>query len=62
MKLLEASIHQVSTSGLIALALDAEHRIGSHVSGGEVNDEYVEKQRKLLTLIQAELKKRNQAE
>jgi hypothetical protein len=40
------------------LALDAEHRIGSHVVGGNQIDEYVERQQALLTLIQEELVKR----
>jgi hypothetical protein len=54
----ESSIPNLPTDGLIELAKDTEHRIGSHVSGGNPIDEYVERQRYLLSLIQDELAKR----
>jgi hypothetical protein len=54
----QSQIPQLSTSSLMQLALDAEHRIGSHVAGGDPNSEYVERQQALLTLIQDELVKR----
>lgn len=43
---------------LTALALDCEHRIGSHVAGGEPNEHYVESQRAILLAIQEEMAKR----
>jgi hypothetical protein len=58
MKLWQSQIPQLSTESLIQLALDAEHRIGSHVAGGDPNSDYVERQQSLLTLIQDELVKR----
>jgi hypothetical protein len=58
MKLWQSQIPQLSTDSLIQLALDTEHRIGSHVAGGDPVKEYVESQQSLLTLIQDELVKR----
>lgn len=49
----------MEVADLHALAKDAEYRIGSHVAGGLPVDEYVEKQRHLLTLIQNELERRS---
>lgn len=54
----ESSILHISTSGLHALAKDAESRIGSNVAGGCPDTEYVKKQQYLLTLIQDELLRR----
>jgi hypothetical protein len=59
MKLWQSQIPHLSTESLIQLALDAEHRIGSHVAGGVPNSAYVERQQALLTLIQEELVKRS---
>ena len=54
----KSSIPNLSTESLIILVHDAESRIGSHVAGGDPVDEYVEKQRYLLSLIQDELSRR----
>lgn len=51
----KSRIIDLSTVGLVALAKDAEMRIGSHVSGGNPVPEYVEKQQALLEIIQDEL-------
>jgi hypothetical protein len=59
MKMWQSQIPQLSTQGLVLLAKDAEHRIGSHVAGGDPVPEYVERQQSLLTLIQDELVKRS---
>jgi hypothetical protein len=59
MRLWEMNIPNLSTTSLISLAKDAEARIGSHVAGGDPVPEYVEKQQKILTLIQTELSKRS---
>ena len=53
-----AQIPYLPVSSLVALAMDAEQRIGSHVAGGNPVDEYVEGQRYLLSLIQDELGRR----
>ncbi|MDF2534388.1 MAG: hypothetical protein K0R18_545 [Bacillales bacterium] len=58
MKMWQSRIPQLSTSDLITLAKDAEHRIGLHVAGGDPVQVYVERQQTLLTLIQEELVKR----
>jgi hypothetical protein len=58
LKLWQSQIPQLSTSSLMQLAKDAEHRIGSHVAGGNPVPKYVERQQALLTLIQDELVKR----
>jgi hypothetical protein len=58
LKLWQSQIPLLSTTSLMQLALDAEHRIGSHVAGGDPNRDYVERQQALLTLIQDELVKR----
>jgi hypothetical protein len=62
MKMWQSQIPQLSTPSLIQLAKDAEHRIGSHVAGGDPVPEYVEKQQTLLTLIKEELSKRSYSE
>jgi hypothetical protein len=59
MSIWQSSIPQISTPGLISLAIDAEARIGSHVAGGDPLPEFIEKQQKLLSLIQDELSKRS---
>jgi hypothetical protein len=51
----QRSIPNISDEGLMALAKDAEYRIGSHVAGGNPVDEYVKRQQVLLELIQDEL-------
>jgi hypothetical protein len=58
MKMWQSQIPLLSTTSLMQLALDAEHRIGSHVAGGDPNSDYVERQQALLTLIKKELAKR----
>jgi hypothetical protein len=62
MKMWQSQIPLLSTTSLMQLALDAEHRIGSHVAGGDPVPEYVEKQQTLLTLIKEELYKRSYSE
>lgn len=54
----KSQITQVPNEGLHSLAKDAEYRIGSHVAGGFPNQDYVEKQQTLLSLIQEELLRR----
>lgn len=58
MDLLAMSIPRLTNFQLMDLAKDAEYRIGSHVAGGNPVDEYVERQQKILSLIQDELEKR----
>ena len=53
-----SGIPQLSTQSLIALAQDAEKRIGSHAAGGDPDEGYLEKQRYLLSLIQDEIGRR----
>jgi hypothetical protein len=52
------SIKNLSEDGLYLLYQDATSRIGSHVAGGNVVDEYVEKQRALIVAIEEELSRR----
>jgi hypothetical protein len=56
--LVAQGIPKLSDNQLFALAKDAEQRIGSHVSGGMPNDEYVARQRNILSMVQEELIKR----
>lgn len=56
---LAQAIPNLSIVQLHALAMDAEQRIGSHVAGGMPVEEYVERQRRILTLVQDEIVKRN---
>jgi hypothetical protein len=56
--LIVQGIPQLSDDQLIALAKDAEQRIGSHVAGGMPSDEYVARQRSILSMVQDELGKR----
>lgn len=58
MNIWQSQIPHLSTSGLIQLARNAESRIGSHVAGGNPVDDYVERHKYLLTLVQEELEKR----
>jgi hypothetical protein len=54
----KASLPQLSYLDLLNLVKDAEARIGSHVAGGNVIDEYVQRQQAILELIQEELGRR----
>lgn len=56
--LIAHKIPNLPTEMLLRLAEDAHYRIGSHVAGGMPVDAYVEKQRKILSLIQDELANR----
>jgi hypothetical protein len=56
--LVAQGISKLSNDQLVALAKDAEQRIGSHVAGGIPNDEYVARQRNILSMVQEELVKR----
>lgn len=54
----EQSVKLIPTIGLLDLVRDAELRIGSHVAGGNQVDDYVERQRTLISIVQEELQKR----
>jgi hypothetical protein len=54
----KSRIPNVSKSDLLALAQDAERRIGSHLAGGNPLNEYVQRQIAILELIQEELERR----
>jgi hypothetical protein len=56
--LIAQGIPKLSNDQLVALAKDAEQRIGSHVAGGMPNGEYVARQRNILSMVQEELEKR----
>jgi hypothetical protein len=55
---IKASLQQLSIEGLYLFVRDVEHRIGSHVAGGDPVEEYIEKQKALLTYVQEELERR----
>ncbi|USK85709.1 hypothetical protein [Peribacillus asahii] len=56
--LLAQRIAALSDYQLYETVKDVEWRIGSHVAGGNPIDEYVDRQRKIIGLIQDELMKR----
>jgi hypothetical protein len=56
--LVAQGIPKLSIDQLIALVKDVEQRLGSHVAGGMPNDEYVKRQRNILSMVQEELIKR----
>jgi hypothetical protein len=56
--LVAQGIPKLSNDQLVALAKDAEQRIGSHVAGGMPNAEYVARKRNVLSMVQEELVKR----
>ncbi|MFJ8268512.1 hypothetical protein [Peribacillus asahii] len=58
MDLLAQRIASLSDYQLYETVKDVEWRIGSHVAGGNPIDEYVDRQRKIISLIQDELMKR----
>lgn len=59
-KLIEQQIKTLSFQGLYLLYKDVESRIGSYVLDGNSNNEYVQKQRYIASLIQDELINRSE--
>lgn len=46
-------------SSLHDLVQDAERRIGSHVAGGNINQDYIDKQESLMLIAQEEIIRRS---
>lgn len=53
-----SSIPNLTDDQLTALVQDCESRIGSHVAGGDPNEQYVEHQKMIIGLVQDELERR----
>ena len=52
------SIPKLTDDQLMALVKDCESRIGSHVAGGDPNEQYVEHQKMIIGLVQEEFSNR----
>ena len=55
---IKAQVPSLTDGQLIALVADVERRIGSHMCGGNVSEDYVNKQRGILDAVQEELTNR----
>lgn len=58
MSMIANAIPNLTNEALFILVKDCELRIGSHVAAGDSNPLYVETQRKIIHLVQAELQNR----
>ena len=56
--LIESQIRSLSEEGLMLLVADVNHRIGSHVAGGDPVEKYMQQQRYILDLVQEEFRRR----
>lgn len=52
------NLNNLSNEDLIYIVKDCESRIGSHVAGGMVNEEYVNSQREIISAVQDEFLRR----
>lgn len=53
-----AAMPNLSDEQLLALVQDCEARVGSHVMGGNPDENYIEKQRAIVSLVQDEFARR----
>ncbi|MDQ0176016.1 hypothetical protein [Bacillus chungangensis] len=60
--MLESGIKNLSTEGLLLVVEDANARLGSHIGmSDEPVSAYIEKQKRIIGLVQEELERRKQS-